>query len=239
MSRATVSDGPPAWNGATMVTKRVGKSWACARDVQSIGPTAADARASNNVDARWSDILVTAVSRATVPQNPRLHFEDVHVARGLLVPYVAEAGTYPAPHRLGDGFRITPADARHRFERLDRGVIGDLLDPASRGGGFRDAGQHHRRIRRQVAALVESERHRHHPGEAEPAAIGDGALLGTDQEGAVLVEAAGPHPTRSSGPPGARAAAIRRRGSRPLSRLPPAGRARHARPYATAPRAPE
>jgi hypothetical protein len=26
MSRATVSEGPPAWNGATIVTKRVGNS---------------------------------------------------------------------------------------------------------------------------------------------------------------------------------------------------------------------
>src|SRR5712691_1801213 len=95
-SRATVSDGPPAWNGATMVTNRVGKS--CAR-----APGApASCSAAPSAAARPSHGLIIGILLGA-PAQPALHLEHVDVARGLLVPGDAQRRAHRAPHRLGDG----------------------------------------------------------------------------------------------------------------------------------------
>ena len=44
------------------------------------------------------------------------------------------------------------------------------------------------RLAGQIAALAHRERNRNHPGKAEPAAVGYGALFCADDEGAVSVE---------------------------------------------------
>src|SRR5215510_8779160 len=124
-------------------------------------------------------------------RRARSHFEHVHVACGLLLPRSAKRGAYGLPERVGDGFRVASAPARHRLEGLDRRVIGDVLDAVSQRIGFGNADERHVRIADQLTAPANGERNRNHAGKTEPTAVGNGALLGADDKRAVFVEPTG------------------------------------------------
>src|SRR5215467_13301229 len=126
--------------------------------------------------------------RQTGARRARSHLEHVHVACGLLVPRGAKRGAYGLPERVGDGFGVAPASARHRLEGLDRRVISNVLDAVSQRIGFGDADERHVRIADQLTAPAHGERNRNHAGKTEPTAVGNGALLGADYQRAILVE---------------------------------------------------
>src|SRR5882672_4586486 len=105
ISRATVSDGPPAWKGDTMVTKRLGKSWAWAAGV------------TRSATARQGIVLICgppdfAWRRIGPPRClcPSLHHHHQHDTERLLAPARRNGGA----HRALDGFpdRIGVAPAR-------------------------------------------------------------------------------------------------------------------------------
>src|SRR5262249_28609586 len=94
--------------------------------------------------------LVNRRQRARDQRSARLHLEHVHVACGLLVPRRAKRGAYGLTERLGDGFGVASASARHRLEGLDRRVVSEVLDAVSQRIGCGNAGQRHVRIADQL-----------------------------------------------------------------------------------------
>src|SRR3977135_3250644 len=151
VSRATVSDGPPAWNGDTIVMKRLGKSWASA------------AGATRSATARQGIGLIMWASRFRVATDwtaaclcPLLHHHHHHQhdTERLLAPARREGGA-PRPldglsHRIG----IAPARLGHVLDRLQGDVVGDLGEFLAVLVGLRDADQLDFRIGRQHPLVV-------------------------------------------------------------------------------------
>src|SRR5215470_11566622 len=99
----------------------------------------------------------------------------------------AQRSSFTARSSSGSRF----ARARHRLEGLDRRVISDVLDAVSQRIGLGNPGQRHVWIADELTAPAHCKRDRNHPGKTEPTAIGNGALLGADDERTVLVEPTG------------------------------------------------
>src|ERR1700693_5546832 len=93
MRRATVSEGPPAWKGATIVTNRLGKSCACAPEAQT------QIAAAIRIVVRFM-----AYSLSTLT----LHLEDLHATHWLLPPMLRDRSPHPATHGFRDRIRIAP-----------------------------------------------------------------------------------------------------------------------------------
>src|SRR5262249_53200978 len=102
----------------------------------------------------WSAAARAPQRRAQSP------LEHVNVAGGLLVPRGGERGAYGLAERLGDGFGVAPARARHRLEGLDRRVVTDVLDAMSQRIGLRNAGQPSRPIAEPPTAPRAGQRNR-------------------------------------------------------------------------------
>src|ERR1044071_9004590 len=60
-------------------------------------------------------------------EQHKLYRQYLHQAYRLLLPMAGDRGTHAALDRLLDRLRIAPARFGQRFERLDRGVVGDLM----------------------------------------------------------------------------------------------------------------
>src|SRR5262245_54460528 len=148
----------------------------------------------------WLSYEPAATSRARATANSVLcstpaphgshasNLEHMHVTCGLLVPNATHRGAHRTPYRLGDGFRVACTAPGHRTECLNCRAIRDVLDPMSQPVGFGNTSEHHARVAHQLAALAHGERNRHHSGKTQPAAVGDGALICADHQGAIAVE---------------------------------------------------
>ena len=93
MSRATVSEGPPAWKGATIVTNRLGKSCVFAPDAQT------QIAAAIKIAVQFMAYSLSVLT---------LHLEDLHATHRFLPPMLRNRRTYPAPHSFRDRIGIAP-----------------------------------------------------------------------------------------------------------------------------------
>src|SRR3981189_1519503 len=139
ISRATVSDGPPAWNGDTIVMKRLGKSWASA------------AGATRSATARQGIVLIMWASRFRVATDwtaaclcPLLHHHHhQHDTERLLAPARRDGGAYRPLDGLSHRIGIAPARLGHVLDRLERDVVSELGEFLALLVGLRDADQPH------------------------------------------------------------------------------------------------
>src|SRR5262249_49345429 len=119
---------------------------------------------------------------------PVSYRQNMDETQWLLAPLRRDSGTHTALDSVNNGFRIAPPRARQVFDGLDRGFVSDVVEPAAIRRELRDTDQIDDPPADKRPLVVECERDGNDTDKAEPAAVGDRALLRVDDQAAVLVK---------------------------------------------------